>query len=63
MTIRYLAVLEKCKLALIDADAELSAVAAGRPLEKETARRVSWACREAYKAVVDAMLDSPPGQR
>lgn len=41
--------LDAIKSALVDADSELSAYAASRPLDKETARRVAGRCRTAYE--------------
>jgi hypothetical protein len=51
-----LVALDRWKLAVVEADSELSAYAAGRPLDKETALRVSGVCRAAYKEIVDKML-------
>jgi len=50
------ALLNDVKLALIEADSELSAYAAGRPLDKAVACRVSQMCRQAYGRVVEKML-------
>ena len=53
-------VLNRCKLALIDADAELSGFASGDPLTKPTAEVVATKCREAYRRLCDYMLQPAP---
>ncbi len=53
--------LNQCKLAVLEADSELSAFAAGRPLDKATAEHVYGMCREAYKAIVARMLQKDDG--
>jgi hypothetical protein len=46
------ALLQRCKLTVLDADSELSAYGHGRPLDKPEALRISDACRSAYKEIV-----------
>ncbi len=50
------ALLQDCKLAVLEADSELSAYAASRPLEKDTALRVVQLCRQAYRRIVSRLL-------
>lgn len=50
------AVLERCKIAVIDADSEMSAYGHGRPLDKESALRVSGMCRRSYGEIVAWLL-------
>ena len=50
------AVLERCKIAVIGADSEMSAYGHGRPLDKESALRVSSMCRRSYDEIVAWLL-------
>lgn len=51
------AVMERCKLAVIEADSELSAYGHGRHLDKDVAISVSAMCRKSYKEIVAWMLN------
>lgn len=49
--------LQRAKLAVLEADSDFSAYAAGRHLDKESASRVSWMCRQLYSDIVKWLLD------
>ncbi len=59
---RLRSVLETCKLALIDANSEMSAYAAYRPLSIKAAERVAEMCRRSYKEIQAMLLEGTLGR-